>query len=163
MTNTRRSGVALLAAAMMLTIACGDDDPTGPTFPTLPQQIVELLCIRGNGQPGETKSGTIAETDCDVNDVDETDVGYFESWRVRVGSSRDVTFSASSAFDNRIGVFELVQSGGTFDILPVGFDDDSGTGTNALLTVPLERNRDYLVAVAGFDYGEIGSYTLAIQ
>ena len=149
-------------------LACGDDDPTGPgsvTFPDWPSTIVTGFCVRGNAVVGETKSATLADTDCDVADIDPMEVGYFEVWRVRVASSRDVTFDASSTFDNVLAIFRVNSVSATsvdFDVIASN-DDRAQGNSNALVTVRLEPNVDYAVAVGGFDYTDTGAYTLAIR
>jgi hypothetical protein len=159
-----------LAAMVAVGLACGDDDdPTGPgsvTFPDWPATVVTAFCVRGNAVVGETKSGTISDTDCDVADVDPSDEGYFEVWRVRVASARDVTFDANSTFDNFLAVVRVNSVTTTsLDVEVVGENDDRAplTNTNALVTVRLEPNVDYAVAISGFDYTETGPYTLAIR
>ena len=105
----RSTGLAL-AATLAVGFACGDDDPTGPgsvTFPDWPATIITGFCVRGTAVVGDTKSGTLSDTDCDVADIDPSDVGYFEVWRVRVASARDVTFDASSTFDNVLVVLRV--------------------------------------------------------
>jgi hypothetical protein len=42
-------------------------------------------------------------------------------------------------------------------------DDRSQTDLNALVTVRLEPNVDYVVVIAGYDDTETGPYTLAIR
>src|SRR5688500_3958161 len=100
-----------LAATVAVGFACGDDDdPTGPvnvTFPDWPATIVTALCVRGTSVVGDTKSGTISDTDCDLDDIDPGNVGFFEIWRVRVATAADITFDANSAFDNFLAVFRV--------------------------------------------------------
>ena len=89
MVTTRTLNNLALAVTLAVGFACGDDDPTGPgsvTFPDWPATIVTGFCVRGTAVVGDTKSGALADTDCDVADIDPTDVGFFEAWRVRVGS-----------------------------------------------------------------------------
>jgi hypothetical protein len=169
MPTTRTIKNAALLAVLAAGLACGDDDdPTGPgsvTFPDWPATIVTGFCVRGTSVVGDTKSGSITNTDCDAADVDPTDEGYFEIWRVRVASSRDVTFDANSTFDNYLTVLRVNSVTATsVDVAVIGENDDrSATNLNALVTVRLEPNVDYAVAISGFDYAETGPYTLSIR
>ena len=158
-------------AAIAVSLGCGDDDdPTGPgsvTFPDWPAAVNTGFCVRGTAIVGDTKSGTIADTDCDIADLDPLDEGFYEIWRVRVASSRDVTFDAMSTatFDNRIAVVRVASVTATdIDATVIAQNDDrSQTDLNALVTVRLEPNVDYAVLVAGYDRTETGAYTLAIR
>lgn len=76
-----------------------------------------------------------------------------------------MTFDASSTFDNVLVVLRVNAVTATSldaDVVD-GNDDRSITDTNALVTVRLEPNVDYAVAIAGFDYTETGPYTLTIR
>jgi hypothetical protein len=168
LTSRTLSRTALLAMTAV-GLGCGDDPPAGPgtnvTFPDWPSTIITGFCVRGTSVIGDTKSGTIADTDCDAADVNPGDQGYYEIWRVRVASSRDVTFDANSTFDNFLAVLRVNSVTATnVDVTVVGENDDrSPTNLNALVTVRLEPNVDYAVAISGFDYAETGPYTLAIR
>lgn len=157
-----------LAAAVALAIACGDDDPTGPaevTFPDWPAPAINALCVRGTALVGDTKSGTISVTDCDGADVNPDVTGYFETWRVRVASAGDVTFDATSSFDNFLTVLRVnsvTASGGSATIVADN-DNRSQTDLNALVTLHLEPNVDYVVGISGFDEAATGAYTLVIR
>jgi hypothetical protein len=168
MRTTRTLSRLALIATMAAAVGCGDDDPTGPgnlSFPDWPGTIVTALCVRGTATVGDTKSGTIADTDCDSADIEPGEEGYFEIWRVRVAASTDVTFDASSTFDNFLSVVRVNSVTPTSaDITVLGENDDrSQSNLNALVTVRLEPNIDYVVAISGFDYSETGPYTLAIR
>jgi hypothetical protein len=169
MFSTRTLSRLALLATVAVGFACGDDNPTGPgsvTFPDWPSTVVAAFCVRGTAVVGDTKSSTISDTDCDAADVDPAAEGYFEVWRVRVASSRDVTFDANSTFDNVLQVIRVNSVSATnIDAVSIGANDDrpGGTSTNALVTVRLEPNIDYAVAISGFDYLETGPYTLAIR
>ena len=165
---TRTLNGLALAATVAVGFACGDDDPTGPgnvTFPDWPATIVTALCVRGTSVVGDTKSGTISDTDCDSADINPGDEGYFEIWRIRVATSADITFDASSSFDNFLAVFRVNSVTATSaDVDLVGQNDDrSASNLNALVTARLEPNIDYVVVISGFDYSETGPYTLAIR
>jgi hypothetical protein len=166
----RSSTLASLAlvATTAVALGCGDDDPTGPgsvTFPDWPSSLETPFCIRGTAVVGDTKAGAIADTDCDAADIDPGADGFFEVWRVRVGSSRDVTFDASSTFDNYLTVVRVNSLTATnLNVTVIGENDDrSQADLNALVTVRLEPNVDYVVVIAGFDDTETGPYTLAIR
>ena len=168
MLGTRTFTRLALLASLTAVLACGDDDPTGPgsvTFPDLPAAVVTAFCVRGTGVVGDTKSGAIAATDCDVDDINPGDVGYYEIWRVRVATAQDVTFDANSTFDNFLAVLRVNSVSATdIDATVVGQNDDrSQTNFNALVTVRLQPNVDYAVVVSGYDYDETGPYTLAIR
>ena len=162
--------LARLALVVTTTVAlgCGDDDPTGPgsvTFPDWPTTLNTPFCIRGTAVVGDTKSGTISDTDCEAANIDPGADGFFEVWRVRVASSQDVTFDANSTFDNYLTVIRVNSvTATTINVAIIGEDDDRATGnTNALVTVRLEPNVDYVVVISGFDDTETGPYTLAIR
>ena len=168
MLGTRTFARLALVASLAAVLGCDDDDPTGPgsvTFPDWPSAVVTGLCVRGTAVVGDTKSGTIADTDCDVADVNPADEGYFEIWRIRVATAQDVTFDASSTFDNFLAVVRVNSVTATdLDVTVVGENDDrSTTNLNALVTVRLQPNVDYAVVVSGYDYAEVGAYTLAIR
>ena len=86
-----------IALTALVAVGCNGGDGTGVfgtngtndtvSFPNLPADLLEFVCWRGNATKGQTVSGTIAETDCDSQDVDPDVVGYFEVWRVRVASA----------------------------------------------------------------------------
>lgn len=166
---TARTLTALaLVAGLTAALGCGDDDPVGPgtvTFPDWPAAVVAGFCVRGTATVGDTKSENLSNTDCDVADVEPSDVGYFEVWRVRVATARDVTFDMNSTFDNLLAVVRVNSVSATdLDVTVVGENDDrSPSNTNALVTVRLQPNVDYAVAVSGWDYTETGPYTLAIR
>lgn len=168
MLATRTFTRLALVASLTAILACDDDDPTGPgsvTFTDWPSAVVTGFCVRGNAVVGDTKSEIIADTDCDIADVNPADVGYYEIWRVRVAEARDVTFDANSTFDNFLAIIRVNSVTATdIDATVVGENDDrSATNLNALVTVRLQPNVDYAVVVSGFDYEETGAYTLAIR
>ena len=169
MRSTRTLASLALAAITIVALGCGDDDPTRPgsvTFPDWPASLNAPFCIRGTALVGDTKSGTISDTDCDATDIDPGADGFFEVWRVRVASAQDVTFDANSTFDNYLTVIRVNSVTATnLDVTIVGEDDDRvpGGNTNALVTVRLDPNVDYVVVIAGYDDTETGPYTLAIR
>ena len=150
----------LFLPGMILTLlACGDDNGTGPSnevsFPTIAPTYLSSVCIRGTAVPTTSKSGSITDDDCDSGGV----VGYFETYRVRVASSGNVTFTVSSTFDS---VLALARIGDTSDpvntMVELAGDDDSAGNLDAELTYMLQPNTEYWVLVAGYDYSETGSY-----
>jgi hypothetical protein len=168
MSTTRKLNRLALVATVAVGLACGDDDPTGPgsvTFPDWPATVVAAFCVRGTAVVGDTKSSTLSDTDCDSADINPADESYYEVWRVRVASSRDVTFDANSTVDNFLAVVRVNSVSATdLDVTVVGENDDrTPTNVNALVTVRLEPNVDYAVAISGFDDTETGPYTLAIR
>jgi hypothetical protein len=157
-----------LAAVVAFGVACGDDEPTGPgtvTFPDWPAPAISALCVRGTALVGDTKAGTISVSDCDGADVNPDVTGYFETWRVRVASAGDVTFDATSSFDNfltLLRVSSVSASGGSATIVADN-DNRSQTDSNALITFRLEPNVDYVVGISGFDEAATGAYTLVLR
>lgn len=149
---------ALLAAGL----ACKDSSGPGGglNFPALPGALLAAYCHRGDRTVGQTLSGSVNASDCDAGD------SWFEIWRVRVASAQSVTFDANSAFDNFLEVVRLDDyAGDTVYVTEIGENDDRSPGSNfnALVTVTLQPNTDYFVAISGYDYTETGSYTLQIR
>ena len=168
MLSTRTLNALALAATVTLGYGCGEDDPTGPgpvTFPDWPVPATTAICVRGTALVGDTRSGTISETDCDAAEINPTDPGYFETWRVRVATAGDVTFDVSSTFDNFLTVLRVtsITSTGGNVIVIADNDDRSASDPNALVTVRLEPNVDYVVAVSSLEYLDFGLYTLTIR
>jgi hypothetical protein len=158
---------ALLVGAVL---SCsGDDDPTGIEdldFPALSSQLIGLYCVRDNVTVGSTPSGTLLSTDCDIDDVSPGDEGYFEVFLVKVRSTRSVTFTVNSEFDSYLSLLELVAfTSNDADLELLAEDDDSATqnGVDARLTFTLQPDRDYVIALSGFDYAETGNYSLSIR
>jgi hypothetical protein len=151
----------LLIALLALAAGCSKDS-AGPSvdFPPLPQNLLDGFCVQASGATvGQTKSGTLSAADCDAGD------SFFEIWRVRVTQTTSVTFDANSGFDNYLEVARLNSYTSTSaNFTMMGENDDRASGNyNALLTVTLQPDTDYFVVVSGYDYGEVGSYTLRIR
>jgi hypothetical protein len=168
MLGTRTFTRLALVASLTAVLGCDDDDPTGPgsvTFSDWPAGIVSGFCVRGTSLVGDTKSGIIADTDCDFGDINTGGEGFYEIWRVRVATAQDVTFDANSTFDNYLAVIRVNAVTATdIDATVIGENDDrSATNLNALVTVRLQPNVDYAVVVSGYDDTEVGAYTLAIR
>lgn len=166
MLTARTLGKAVRVVTVAMVFACSDDDTTGPNtnvvFPDWPSALVTGFCVRGTAVVNDTKSGSIASTDCDP-DSDDPEGFYFETWRVRVASARDVTFDANSAFDNYLAVLRVNITTAAVDPIANNDDRSPGSNTNALVTVRLEPNVDYVVSISGYDRSETGPYTLAIR
>jgi hypothetical protein len=160
MRTTAKAFLSVLFGAAGM--SCGSD---GLTFPELPSALLAEFCVRGTASAGQTVSGSVTDSDCDSADVDPNNEGYYELWRVRVGSSGSVTFDADSPFDNYLTVLRLDSyTQTTADLTIVGENDDRASGNlNALVTVTLQPDTDYFVAIAGYDYSETGSYTVDIR
>jgi hypothetical protein len=141
--------------------ACGD----GLTFPELPSALLTEFCVRGVVEVGQTVQGSVSDSDCDAADARPGGVGYYEVWRVRVSSAREVTFDANSAFDNYLTLLLLESyTETTADLTIEDENDDRGGGDlNALVTSTLQPDTDYFIAVSGFDYAETGAYTLEVR
>ena len=159
----RTRSLTLLAASIALALSCGDDNGTGSgnvTFPTIPPSTLSAYCIRGQAIPPETVSGGISTGDCHTAITND---GYFEGFRVRVGSSGAVTFTVTSNFDSWL---ELIRIDNLNDVagsaVLLDDDDDSGVGFDALLTFTLQPNTEYVIFVSGYDDSETGTYSLAI-
>lgn len=154
-------GAVLALFALATGTACKDS--TGPNnnvvFPTLPANLLEQFCNRGNALIGETKSGVLSPSDCDSQD------SYYEIWRIRVASATSVTFDLNSGFDNYLTILRLDSySSSSAHLTVVGENDDrSSTDLNAMVTVSLQPNTDYFVSVSGYNYYETGPYTLQIR
>lgn len=152
----------LVAATTIAALACGDDggtEPGGVTFPNVPQATLDAYCIRGQGIPPATVSGAITTSDCH----DAPGDGYYEGFRVRVGSSGAVTFAVASSFDSWLELFridDLNNIEGSAVLLAE--DDDSGGNLQARLTFTLQPNTEYVIFVSGFDDFETGPYSLAM-
>lgn len=164
---------ALPAAALLVVVglACGKDSsgpgsgPGGLDFPSLSQALVTQYCVRGNATAGDTKSGGIAPSDCDAANIDPSDVGYYEVYIVKVATAADVTFDVSSNFDSFLTLLHLDSYTATTASVTVlqTNDDRSPTDLDALLTYHLDPGVNYVISVAGYDYSQGGTYSLAIH
>jgi len=164
----------LLAVALTLGVAsctgasevCSPQDPlcdpgvgSGPVFPAIAQSVVDAVCIRGESVPTTSESGSVTSADCLSSFGD----GYFEAWRVRVGSNANVTFDVSSNFDSLLEVYRVDDPNDYLNsAVLIAEDDDSKPDLNARLTTPLVTNTEYLVLIGGFDDFEQGPYTLSM-
>jgi hypothetical protein len=168
MLNTRTFTGLALVASLTAVLGCDDDDPTGPgsvTFPDWAAAVNTGFCVRGTAAVGDSKSESISDTDCDFADIIAGGEGYYEIWRIRVATARDVTFDANSTFDNYmlVGRVDAVTATDLDATVIAENDDRSSSNLNALVTVRLQPNVDYAVVILGLDYEETGAYTLAIR
>jgi hypothetical protein len=100
--------------------------------------------------PGESRSGTLAITDCTMIHGRPA-----RGWRMDLSEATRVRIDlASTAFDALIVVTDL-----NFQVL--GFDDDGGGGTNARLVTTLMPG-SYIVWATAFD-DRVGQFQLATQ
>ena len=154
-----RSILLLMAIAAVLPACGGDDSPTAPsiTFPTLPAALLANFCVRGDRAPNQGISGAVETTDCPLGDG-----SYYEAWRVRVATNGAYRFAASSTFDNVLALLRLdsyTDQSATLTV--IASDDDSGTGSNALIaSVTLTAGQDYFLLVNGYDGSDTGPYTV---
>lgn len=160
--------VASAFALAMAGVGCGKDSTApndGIVFDTWDAAVNSTFCVQGTSLVGTSKSGSITANDCDSADIDPTDEGYFEVWRIRVARSQVVTFDASSGFDNYLSVWRVnsVSATSVNVSLMAENDDRSASNVNALVSVQLEPSVEYVVAVAGYDYSQTGAYTLQIR
>jgi len=151
----RTSLVVALAAALLP--ACKDSTGPSVTFPTLPAQLLANFCVRGERVPGQAIGGSVSTSDCPLGDG-----SFFETWRVRVATAGNYQFAASSAFDNLLSVLRVDSfTTTTASVTQIAFDDDGGTGNNALIAgAPLVPNVDYILAVNGYLATDTGPYTV---
>ena len=165
MERLSRFGAALCVLAVA---ACGSDsDPASPEdpaglYPDLEASIVTDNCIRGTTQIPGTLNGTLDTGDCSTAGTiyNITDDGYYEIFRVRVGTPRSAIFQVTSGFDSflDLGLVDLVNS--NFQL--VAFDDDSN-GEDAQLTVNLQPNLEYWLVISGFGPEDVGTYTITVS
>lgn len=150
---TLRWSAAALAIALA---ACGSDEPTAP------QTFVQLMCIRGTIAVGGTVNGNLVSADCDLNDVGSGG-GYFESYRLNVASDTTIDVSLTSGVFDTYLFLVRVRAEHVDSLELVAQDDDGGGGTNSLIAgVTLLAANDYLVLANGFDYSDVGAYTLNV-
>ena len=145
---------------LLATVACSDSSgPGGPSFPSIPSAVVTQLCIRGQAVPPQTKTGSIATTDCQ----DAAGLPYYEIYRVRVASSTAVTFTMSSDFDSYLYLLRIddVNDPQASAVL-LTEDDDSAGNLDARLSFTLEPNIEYFILITAVSDAETGNYSLAM-
>ena len=115
------------------------------------------------GHPGDP-------TDCDAENLDAVrSVQYgagnvfYGIWHVRVAKAGTYQFAATSTDpdeDNVLNVHHLdSHTAATATLTESGYDDDSGPGLNALLSVSLTAGQDYFLRVAGWADGLTPPFT----
>jgi hypothetical protein len=166
MRKTRLALCSTIIALATVAGACGDDNNLD--FPELSQQLIDAFCVRGNLTTGESQSGSLAASDCDAADVDTTDDGYYEVYLVRVGTTGSVTFTMrSSTIDSYLTLLSLDSyTSTTANLTLLDEDDDTAGGVNgydATITFTLSAGTTYVIATGGYDYSDIGPYTLTIN
>ena len=109
-------------------------------------------CLQAeNISVGQTRSGTLSETDCRLPSNQNADI-----WRVTVGSTTSLRITmTSAAFDAYLG---LVSSTGSV----LAEDNDSSDGTNARITITVPAGTYFIYATSFFEQ-QTGSYTLAVS
>jgi hypothetical protein len=111
---------------------------------------------------GQTRSGSVTPSDCDAYSF-TGDYGYFEVWRARVSDSRNVTITLTAPFDAVLSVYTLsIANGEVTSYAWFGGVDSTYSGVEHLQG-PAEPNVDYAIVVRGYDYPEVGNYSLQIQ
>lgn len=138
-------------ALVITLVACGSDEPTAP------QTFEQVMCIRGTIAIGGTVNGNLASSDCDIGD------SYIESYRLTVAADTAVDIAMTSGVFDTYLILLRVRAENVDSLDLVTFDDDGGGGTNSLIAgVALLAADDYLVVANGFDYSDVGAYTLNI-
>jgi hypothetical protein len=147
----RRLRISLLALLPAILAACGGDssDPVGPG--TTPQSFRGCATVPSIAL-GASVSGTLASTDCSLEDGSFVD--YYE---LRLTSARTVAIQmTSSAFDAYLLLFDRASG----DV--VAEDDDTGGGFNARIQMNLAAGT-YIIGANSFDAGETGTYQLSVN
>ncbi len=105
--------------------------------------------------PGEPVEGELDEDDVLLDEGKRADVYYFEARRGEVYT----LVAASDAFDVTIGAAGVGPDG---KATTLGFDDDSGGGTNARLVLTAERTGPVGVFVSSAVPGGLGRYRVGL-
>ncbi len=164
-----KSSLSTIMFALALSPACGGGDsggtgPSGLTFPALNPGVNAQYCVRGNTTVGQTKSGSVTAQDCDYADLDPSAGGYYEVWRVRVAQAGSITFTVDAPnFDSYLDLVEIEVAAGDVNAVTFLSNDDDTNGDDPVLTYDLVPDTDYAIVVSGFDYPEVGSYTVTIN
>ncbi|HET7040050.1 MAG TPA: hypothetical protein VFH97_09180 [Gemmatimonadales bacterium] len=154
----RSARLPMVLALSAVLWACSDNGPGDEiVFPTIDADILLEFCIRGEVPVTATtsRSGSVSTSDCTAG----FDDGYWEGWRVRVAEAGSYTIEVSSDFDSWLTVWRLNDvnnvDDATVDLL--GEDDDSAGNLDAMLTVSLQPNTEYVVFVSGYDQSQVGA------
>ena len=154
-------GVRLFVVLVLGAVVIGCGDSTGPevTFPTLPAELLDAFCVRGDRTPGDAISGTISTGDCELGDG-----SFYEIWRLRVATTGTYRIALTSEFDNFVVLLRLESySGSSATLTTLASNDDSGPGLNGLIAgVALQENLDYFLVVNGFSGDDTGPYTAEV-
>lgn len=105
---------------------------------------------------GQTISGTLANTDCLLNDGSYAD-GYY----LRVSTPTTVQIDMTSlAFDTWLVLLELLNDG-SFEERAVN-DDVDGNTTNSRIVFTLQGGKDYFILANSFEQPAFGAYQLRV-
>ena len=145
---------------LLATVACSDSSgPGGPSFPSIPAAVLTALCIRGQAVPPQTKTGSIATTDCQ----DAAGTPYYEIYRVRVASNTTVTFTMTSDFDSFLYLLRIDDlNDPQASAVLLAEDDDSAGNLDARISFALEPNIEYFIFITAISDAETGNYSLAM-
>jgi hypothetical protein len=144
----------LVPVLLVLGAACGSDS-SGPGSST-------GFCVRSDITLGGTVNGTLASTDCDLANLDPNNAGYFESYSLTVTADTIVGIDLTSGeFDTFLVLLRIV-SPDSFVVVAVNDDDDGATTNSRIDAVQVRAGEDYLVLANGFDYADVGAYTLTV-
>ena len=156
-----------LSASVLLLAACGgsdeDDDDGGGSGADECGVVVDI------GLNSST-AGRLESGDCRIVDlnIDSSDVSLADEYRIVVPTTRPVTIvMRSSDVDAFLAVFNSTQSctlGGCGIAQFVNFDDDSGGGLDALISMDLAAGTYIVVAnTATVNSTQAGYYTLTVS
>ncbi|MEO0594387.1 MAG: hypothetical protein AAFZ38_12490 [Myxococcota bacterium] len=159
-----------LLFALFATAACGDDEPSdfpptsapsprasNPVFPEVEPSLLESVCFQDEIVPPDSFRGSLSEFDCS-----NPGEPFFETFRLRVRESSNVTITATSDFDSFLEIYEVESFTDTeLVIVFVDEDDDSAGNLDARISdVRLREDIEYIVVVSGFSREQVGAYAL---
>ncbi|MEM6274881.1 MAG: hypothetical protein AAF735_06540 [Myxococcota bacterium] len=159
-----------LLFALIATAACGDDEPSdfpptsapsprasNPVFPEVERSLLESVCFQDEIVPPDSFRGSLSEFDCS-----NPGEPFFETFRLRVRESSNVTITATSDFDSFLEIYEVESFTDTELVLVfVDRDDDSAGNLDAQISdVRLREDIEYIVVLSGFDREDVGGYSL---
>jgi hypothetical protein len=161
----------IVAAAVPLALACGDDGPTAPNvdFPDLfPSVALDSVCYKGNRTVFQGISSRIGPEDCDATPLNTVIgiTGYYEGWRIRVDMTRTIIFDVNAVFDGYMVLARIdsVVGGDSLAYTILAQDDDGGLDFNPRISRSLDPGIDYLLILSGYDKptGQ-GDYSISIH